>query len=81
MAAAARQARSRLVADRAADVLEVLLQVQAEGVSGLRSIAAAAARARRAHTGRQEAVVARAGPEVVGPLRGDERDGVSGSRS
>jgi hypothetical protein len=41
MAAAARQARSRVVADRAADVLAVLRQVQAEGVSGLRSIAAA----------------------------------------
>jgi predicted flap endonuclease-1-like 5' DNA nuclease len=40
MAAAARQARSRQVADRAADVLAVLRQVQAEGVSGLRAIAA-----------------------------------------
>jgi DNA invertase Pin-like site-specific DNA recombinase len=40
MAAAARQARSGQVADRAADVLAVLRQVQAEGVSGLRAIAA-----------------------------------------
>jgi DNA invertase Pin-like site-specific DNA recombinase len=40
MAAAARQARSRQVVDRAADVLAVLHQVQAEGVSGLRAIAA-----------------------------------------
>ena len=40
MAAAARQARSRLVADRAGDVLAVVRQVQAEGASSLRTIAA-----------------------------------------
>jgi hypothetical protein len=41
MAAAARQARSRLVADRAQDIFAVLRQVQAEGVSSLRAVAAA----------------------------------------
>jgi len=40
MAAAARQARSCQVADRAADVLAVVLQVQADGVRSLRTIAA-----------------------------------------
>jgi DNA invertase Pin-like site-specific DNA recombinase len=40
MAAAARQARSRQVAARAADVLAVVRQVQAGGVSSLRAIAA-----------------------------------------
>jgi DNA invertase Pin-like site-specific DNA recombinase len=40
MAAAARQARSRQVAARAADVLAVVRQVQAEGASSLRAIAA-----------------------------------------
>jgi DNA invertase Pin-like site-specific DNA recombinase len=40
MAATARQARSRQVAARAADVLAVVRQVQAEGASSLRSIAA-----------------------------------------
>ncbi len=40
MAAVARQVRSRLVADRVADVLAVLRQVQAEGASSLRAIAA-----------------------------------------
>jgi DNA invertase Pin-like site-specific DNA recombinase len=40
MAAAARQARSRQVAARAADVLAVVHQVQAEGASSLRAIAA-----------------------------------------
>jgi DNA invertase Pin-like site-specific DNA recombinase len=40
MAAAARQARSRQVAARASDVLAVVRQVQAEGASSLRAIAA-----------------------------------------
>ncbi len=40
MAAAARQARSRQVAARASDVLAVVRQVQAEGASSLRTIAA-----------------------------------------
>ncbi|MEE3504592.1 recombinase family protein [Acidiphilium acidophilum] len=40
MAAAARQARSRQVAARAADVLAVVRQVQAEGANSLRAIAA-----------------------------------------
>lgn len=40
MAAAARQARSRQVAARAADVMAVVRQVQAEGASSLRTIAA-----------------------------------------
>jgi len=40
MAATARQARSRLVAGRTIDVLVVLRQVQAEGASSLRAIAA-----------------------------------------
>jgi DNA invertase Pin-like site-specific DNA recombinase len=40
MAAAARQARSHQVAARAADVLAVVRQVQAEGASSLRAIAA-----------------------------------------
>jgi DNA invertase Pin-like site-specific DNA recombinase len=40
MAAAARQARSRQVAARAADVLAVVRQVQAQGASSLRAIAA-----------------------------------------
>ena len=40
MAATARQARSRQVAARAADVLAVVRQVQAEGASSLRVIAA-----------------------------------------
>jgi DNA invertase Pin-like site-specific DNA recombinase len=40
MAAAARQARSRQVTARAADVLAVVRQVQAEGASSLRAIAA-----------------------------------------
>ena len=40
MAAAARQARSRQVAAQAADVLAVVRQVQAEGASSLRAIAA-----------------------------------------
>lgn len=40
MAAAARHARSRLTAERAADVLRVVRQVQAEGASSLRAIAA-----------------------------------------
>ena len=40
MAAAARQARSRQVAARAADVLAVVSQVRAEGASSLRAIAA-----------------------------------------
>ncbi len=40
MAAAARQARSRQVAARAADVLAVVRQVQAKGASSLRAIAA-----------------------------------------
>jgi DNA invertase Pin-like site-specific DNA recombinase len=40
MAAAARHARSRQVAARAADVLAVVHQVQAEGASSLRAIAA-----------------------------------------
>jgi hypothetical protein len=40
MAAAARQARSRQVAARAADVLAVVRQVQAEGASSLRAVAA-----------------------------------------
>ena len=40
MAAAARHARSRQVAARAADVLAVVRQVQAEGASSLRAIAA-----------------------------------------
>ncbi len=40
MAAAARAARSRQVTDRAADVLAVVRQVQAEGASSLRTIAA-----------------------------------------
>ena len=40
MAAAARHARSRQVAARAADVLVVVRQVQAEGTSSLRAIAA-----------------------------------------
>jgi hypothetical protein len=39
MAAAARQARSRQVAARAADVLAVVRQAQAEGASSLRAIA------------------------------------------
>jgi hypothetical protein len=39
MAATARQARSRLVAEQAADVLAVLRQVRAEGASSLRTIA------------------------------------------
>ena len=38
--AAARQARSRQVADRASDVLAVLRQVQADGARSLRVIAA-----------------------------------------
>ena len=41
MAAVARQARSRQVAARAADVLAVVRQVQAEGASSLRAIATA----------------------------------------
>ncbi len=41
MAAAARQARSHQVAARATDVLAVVRQVQAEGASSLRTIAAA----------------------------------------
>ncbi len=41
MAAAARAARSRQVTDRAGDVLAVVRQVQAEGASSLRTIAAA----------------------------------------
>ncbi len=40
MAAVARQARSRQVAERTADVLAVLRQVQAEGASSLRTVAA-----------------------------------------
>jgi len=40
MAAAARHARSRQVAARAADVLAVVRQAQAEGASSLRAIAA-----------------------------------------
>jgi DNA invertase Pin-like site-specific DNA recombinase len=40
MAAAARQARSRQVAERATDILAVVRQVQAEGASSLRTIAA-----------------------------------------
>ena len=40
MAASARQARSRQVAARATDVLAVVRQVQAEGASSLRAIAA-----------------------------------------
>ena len=40
MAAAARQVRSRQVAARAADVLAVVRQAQAEGASSLRTIAA-----------------------------------------
>jgi DNA invertase Pin-like site-specific DNA recombinase len=40
MAAAARQARSRQVANRAADVLAVVRKLQAEGASSLRTIAA-----------------------------------------
>ncbi len=40
MAAAARQARSRQVAARASDVLAVVRQVQADGASSLRAIAA-----------------------------------------
>jgi DNA invertase Pin-like site-specific DNA recombinase len=40
MAAAAREARSRQVAARAADALAVVRQVQAEGASSLRAIAA-----------------------------------------
>ena len=40
MAAAARAARSRQVAERAADMLTVVRQVQAEGASSLRAIAA-----------------------------------------
>ena len=40
MAAAARRARSRQVADRAGDVLAVLHEVQAEGASSLRAMAA-----------------------------------------
>ncbi len=39
MAAAARKARSRIAADRAADVLTVLSQVRADGASSLRAIA------------------------------------------
>ncbi len=41
MAAVARQARSRQVAERTTDVLVVLRQVQAGGASSLRTIAAA----------------------------------------
>ncbi len=40
MAAAARAARSRQVTERAADVLAVVRQVQAEGAGSLRAIAA-----------------------------------------
>ncbi len=40
MAAMAREARSRQVAERTADVLAVLRQVQAEGASSLRTVAA-----------------------------------------
>jgi hypothetical protein len=40
MAAAARQVRSRQVADRVADVLAVVRQVQAAGACSLRTIAA-----------------------------------------
>ncbi len=40
MAAAARAARSRQVMDRVGDVLAVVRQVQAEGASSLRAIAA-----------------------------------------
>jgi len=40
MAAAARAVRSRQVTERAADVLAVVRQVQAEGASSLRTIAA-----------------------------------------
>jgi len=40
MAAVAREARSRQVAERTADVLVVLRQVQGEGATSLRTIAA-----------------------------------------
>jgi DNA invertase Pin-like site-specific DNA recombinase len=77
MAAAARQARSRQVADRAQNVLAVLRQVQAEGVSSLRP-SLQSALTRRAHSGRQGAVIAGTGPATAGPLRGGEPHGVKG---
>jgi DNA-binding MarR family transcriptional regulator len=72
MAAAARQARSSFVADRVEDVLDVLRQVQTEGVSGLRAIAEKRSRAARLRR-RQGPVVGGTGPAAVGPLRGCER--------
>ncbi len=55
MAASARQARSRQVAARAADVLAVVRQVQAEGASSLRAIAAKLhAHGVRTPTGREQ---------------------------